>query len=107
MPNDEQQYYLVGDSAVQAKAQSSVRQLKSESLIPKTLGIIGQIAQDESLPNQFKLKLTLLLLMSETNDQEFVRSELLKALEDFNYSGVSYHPHSAAPQMKQERNMVS
>ena len=89
LPDDEQ-YYLVGNSAVQAKVQSSIRQLKSESLIPKTLGIIGQIAKDESLPNQFKLKLTLLLPMSETNDQEFVQSELSKALQDFSYSGVSY-----------------
>ena len=64
LPDDEQ-YYLVGDSAVQAKVQSSIRQLKSESLIPKTLGIIGQIAKEESLPSQFKLKLTLLLPMSE------------------------------------------
>ena len=30
LPDDEQ-YYLVGDSAVQAKVQSSIRQLKSES----------------------------------------------------------------------------
>ena len=88
--SDDEQYYLVGDSAVQAKVQFSIRQLKSESLIPKTLGVIGQIAQDESLPNQFKLKLTLLLPMSEANDQEFIHSELLKALKDFNYSGVSY-----------------
>lgn len=87
---DEKQYFLVGDSAVQAKVQSSIRQLKSEFLIPKTLGIIGQIAQEESLPNQFKLKLTLLLPMSEANDQEFVRSELSKALQDFDYSGISY-----------------
>lgn len=89
LPDDEH-YYLVGDSAVQAKVRSSVRQLKSESLIPKALGVIGQIAQEESLPKQFKLKLTLLLPMSEANDQEFVHSELLKALKDFNYSGVSY-----------------
>ena len=89
LPDDEQ-YYLVGDSAVQAKVQSSIRQLKSESLIPKTLGVIGQIAQDESLLNQFKLKLTLLLPMSETNDREFVQSELLKALQDFSYSGIPY-----------------
>ena len=89
LPDDEQ-YYLVGDSAVQAKVQSSIRQLKSESLVPKTLGIIGQIAKDESLSNQFKLKLTLLLPMSETNDREFVQSELLKALQNFNYSGISY-----------------
>ena len=89
LPDDEQ-YYLVGHSAAQAKVQTSIKQLKSESLIPKTLGIIGQIAQDESLPNQFKLKLTLLLPMSETNDREFVHSELSKALENFNYNGVSY-----------------
>ena len=89
LPDDEQ-YYLVGDSAVQAKVQSSIRQLKSESLVPKTLGIIGQIAKDESLSNQFKLKLTLLLPMSETNDREFVQSELLKALQDFSYSGIPY-----------------
>ena len=87
---DEEQYYLVGESAVQAKVQLSIRQLKSESLIPKALGIIGQIAQSESLPNQFKLKLTLLLPMSEANDQEFVQSELSKALQNFNYSGVDY-----------------
>lgn len=87
---DDGQYYLVGDSAVQAKVQSSIRQLKSESLIPKTLGVIGQIAQDESLSNQFRLKLTLLLPISETNDQELVRSELLEVLENFNYSGVNY-----------------
>ena len=89
LPDDEQ-YYLVGESAVQAKVQSSIRQLKSESLIPKTLGIIGQIAQEESLPNQFKLKLTLLLPMSETNDREFLHSELSKALVNFDYSGASY-----------------
>ena len=87
---DEEQYYLVGESAVQAKVQLSIRQLKSEFLIPKALGIIGQIAQSESLPNQFKLKLTLLLPMSEANDQEFVQSELSKALQNFNYSGVDY-----------------
>ena len=28
--------------------------------------------------------------MSETNDREFVQSELSKALQDFSYSGVSY-----------------
>ena len=87
---DNEQYYLVGDSAVQAKVHSSIRQLKSESLIPKILGVIGQIAHDESLPKQFKLKLTLLLPMSEANDQEFVQSELSKALQSFDYSGVFY-----------------
>ena len=93
---DDKQYYLVGDSAVQAKVQSSVRQLKSESLIPKTLGVIGQIAQQESLPNQFKLKLTLLLPMSEASDREFIQSELSKALQNFNYSGVNYRVHESS-----------
>ncbi|MEN9566287.1 MAG: hypothetical protein RLZZ69_1483 [Cyanobacteriota bacterium] len=89
LPEDEQ-YYLVGDSAVQAKVKSSVRQLKSESMIPKVLGVIGQIAREESFPCQFQLKLTLLLPMSEMTDQEFLESELTRALGDFNYSGKSY-----------------
>lgn len=105
LPDDEQ-YYLVGDSAVQAKVQSSIRQLKSESLIPKTLGIIGQIAQDESLPNQFKLKLTLLLPMSEANDQEFVRFELSKTLEDFNYSGINYQVKESSIEFRPEGSGV-
>jgi len=105
LPDDEQ-YYLVGDSAVQAKVQSSIRQLKSESLIPKTLGIIGQIAQDESLQNQFKLKLTLLLPMSEANDREFVRFELLKALQDFNYSGISYQIKESSIEFRPEGSGV-
>lgn len=93
-------------SAVQAKVQSSIRQLKSESLIPKTLGIIGQIAKEESLPSQFKLKLTLLLPMSETNDREFVQSELSKALQDFNYSGVSYQINESSLGFKPEGSGV-
>jgi hypothetical protein len=105
LPDDEQ-YYLVGDSAVQAEVQSSIRQLKSESLIPKTLGIIGQIAQDESLQNQFKLKLTLLLPMSEANDREFVRFELLKALQDFNYSGISYQIKESSIEFRPEGSGV-
>ena len=105
LPDDEQ-YYLVGDSAVQAKVQSSIRQLKSESLIPKTLGIIGQIAGEESLPNQFKLKVTLLLPMSEINDREFVHSELSKALENFNYSGVSYQIEESSIEFRPEGSGV-
>lgn len=87
---DEENYYLVGDSALQTKVCSSIRQLKSEHVTPKILGIIGQIAREESLPNQFKLKLTLLLPISEINDQEFVELELSEALTNFDYSGVSY-----------------
>ena len=64
----EENFYLVGDSAVQAKVQTSVKQLKSESLIPKVLGIIGQIAKNESLSHQFKLDTTLLLPMSGVNE---------------------------------------
>lgn len=88
--SEEEQYYLVGYSAVQAKVKSSVRQLKSESIIPKVLGVVGQIAQKESLPKQFQLKMTLLLPMSEMIEQDFVESELTQALNNFNYSGIDY-----------------
>ena len=42
------------------------------------------------IPKVFQSTVTLLLPMSETNDQEFVQSELSKALQEFSYSGVSY-----------------
>ena len=85
-----EQYFLVGESAVQTKITSSIRQLKSESITVKVLGAVGQIAREESLASNFKLNLTLLLPMSEMPDRTFVETELREALNDFTYSGNSY-----------------
>lgn len=102
----DENFYLVGDSAVQAKVQTSIKQLKSESLIPKVLGVIGQIAKNESLSNQFKLDTTLLLPMSEMNDQDFIKSELTEALSNFEYSGQSYKVDICGVKFKPEGNGV-
>ncbi|MEL7406760.1 MAG: hypothetical protein AAFN00_07315, partial [Cyanobacteria bacterium J06558_2] len=104
-PEDEV-YYLVGDSAAQTKLQPSIRQLKSESIVFKTLGIIGQIAQEESLPEQFGLSLSLLLPISELNEQEFCRAELLKGFSSFNYSGNNYRIIDSKVEFKPEGSGV-
>lgn len=87
---DNEQYYLVGYSASQSRATVSIKQLKSESLIPKVLGTIGTIAKSESLPSSFKLNIKLLLPISEMSDRAFIETELQQALANFNYSGKDY-----------------
>ena len=86
----EQQYYLVGRSASFSKLSISIKQLKSESIIPKILGVIGKVAKRESLPEQFNLRMHLLLPISEINDREYIESDLVQALASFNYSGIEY-----------------
>lgn len=105
LPQDDL-YYLVGESAVQAKVQSSIRQLKSESIIPKVLGVIGEIAQQESFPSQFSLKLSLLLPMSEMSDQEFIKSKLTEALSNFSYNGNSYQVETSSFRVRPEGSGV-
>ena len=106
LPEDEQ-YYLVGHSAAQAKVQTSIKQLKSESLIPKVLGAIGQIAQDESLPPQFQLKIRLLLPVSEMADCDFIETELNQVLTNFNYSGRDYQVDLASIEFKSEGSGIN
>ncbi|MDJ0596858.1 MAG: ParM/StbA family protein [Pleurocapsa sp. MO_226.B13] len=103
---EDEQYYLVGDSAVQTKIKSSVRQLKSESITVKVLGAVGQIAREESLASNFKLNLALLLPMSEMADQTFVETELIKALTDFTYSGNSYQIEVSSIRFRPEGNGI-
>ena len=103
---EDEQYYLVGDSAVQTKIKSSVRQLKSESITVKILGAVGQIAREESLASNFKLNLALLLPMSEMADQTFVETELIKALTDFTYSGNSYQIEVSSIRFRPEGNGI-
>lgn len=87
---DNEQYYLVGMTAASSKHSASIKQLKSELLTIKVLGIIGQIAKSRSLSSTFDLNLNLLLPISEIGDLDFIQTQLSLALEGFNYSGAEF-----------------
>lgn len=106
LPNDKQ-YYLVGYSASQAKVQTSIKQLKSESLVFKVLGVIGQIVTEESFPTQFQLKMRLLLPISEMVERQYIESDLNRALKDFNYSGSDYQVDIASIEFRPEGRGIS
>ena len=71
------------------------------------MGVIGQIAQAESLANEFKLKIRLLLPMSEMNDRQFIETELNQALTNFNYSGRDYQVDLASIEFKSEGSGIN
>ena len=106
LPNDKQ-YYLVGHSASQVKVQTSIKQLKSESLIFKVLGVIGQIATEESFPTRFQLKMRLLLPISEMVERQYIESDIERALKDFNYSGSDYQVDIAGMEFRPEGRGIS
>lgn len=79
--------FAVGELARKYTAQMSIRQLKYEASEYKIVAIIGAIAQQEHLPEEFDLDLAVLLPLAEYRDGSKLQEKLSSDLKRFWWQG--------------------
>jgi len=84
-------HYAVGRLAGERFAVSdSLREVKAERGIVRTVATVGAIAAKEKFPEGFRLNLGVLLPYGEINDREIFGREVGAALKEFGFRGREY-----------------
>jgi hypothetical protein len=84
-------HYAVGRLAKEGMgARDSLREVKAERGVIRTVAVVGAIAARERLPESFRLKLGVLLPYGEINDRESFGKKVGEALKEFGFGGREY-----------------
>lgn len=84
-------YYAAGRLAKERMgARDSLREVKAERGVIRTVAAVGAIASRERFPDNFRLKLGVLLPYGEINDRESFGKKVGSALQEFGFRGREY-----------------
>lgn len=81
---------VVGQLAQQFDAIARLDQLKYEGAIPKTLALVGAIAQQHHLDARFTLAAIVLVPYGELANSQALTTQLAAALKNFQFRGMRY-----------------
>jgi hypothetical protein len=84
-------HYAVGRLAKEGMgARDSLREVKAERGVIRTVAMVGAIAARERLPESFRVRLGVLLPYGEINDREVFGKKVGEALKEFGFKGRDY-----------------